>query len=57
MAKRRPKEEKKQKRIRVNMRLPYELADWTKEDAEARNTTLTQVVVDTLTDLKAENTV
>lgn len=55
------KKEKKAKkdraRIRVNMRLPNDLIEWVKEYAEARNTTLTQVVVDELTDLRAEEVV
>ena len=58
MSKRDPKKPKKKDkaRIRVNMRLPYDLIEWAREYAEARNTTLTQVVVDKLTDLQAENT-
>lgn len=50
------KEEREKKRIRVNMRLPPDLVEWAKEYAEARNTTLTQVVVNELTNLQAENT-
>ena len=54
MSKKRQKEEKEQKRIRVNMRLPSDLVEWVKEFADARNTNFTQVVADKLTELKAE---
>ena len=58
MATKKEKKAKKDKsRIRVNMRLPHDLIEWAKEYAEARNTTLTQVVVDELTNLQAENVV
>lgn len=55
MAKKDKKVKKDKARIRVNMRLPSELIEWAKEYAEARNTTLTQIVVDELTNLQAEN--
>ena len=57
MATKKEKSQKKREkaRIRVNMRLPSELIEWAKEYAEARNTTLTQIVVDELTNLQAEN--
>jgi predicted DNA binding CopG/RHH family protein len=51
------KETEEQRRIRVNMRLPSELVEWAKEYADSRNTTFTQVVVDKLTDLQAEESV
>lgn len=54
---RKPKKEEKEKRVRVNLRLPPDLVEWTKEYADAKNTTLTQVVVDKLTDLQAEEAV
>lgn len=56
-SKKKEKEMEEQKRIRVNMRLPSELVEWAKEYADSKNTTFTQVVVDKLTDLQAEEAV
>jgi hypothetical protein len=56
-AKKKEKEAEEQRRIRVNMRLPSELVEWAKGYADSRNTTFTQVVVDKLTDLQAEEAV
>jgi hypothetical protein len=54
--KKKPEERRKSRRVRVNMRLPDALVVWVREYAECRNTTVTQVVVDRLTELQAENT-
>lgn len=45
---------KPQKRKRVNMRIPAVLLDWAKEHAQAKNTSVTQIVVDHLTALKEQ---
>ena len=42
----------KRQRQRVNMRLPTDLFMWAKDFASTENTSVTQVVVDLLTDLK-----
>lgn len=55
MRKKRQKEEK-EKRVRVNLRLPSELVEWAKEYAEDRHMTLTQVFVEKLVELHAEDT-
>jgi hypothetical protein len=52
-SKQKAKKERKPK-VRVNIRIPSYLVDWAKDYAKARNTTFTQVVVDRLTDLQAE---
>lgn len=57
MASRRQKpKDEKEKRVRVNLRLPPELVEWAKEYAEDRHMTLTQVFVQKLVELHAEDT-
>jgi hypothetical protein len=46
--------EKKLKRARVNMRIPASLLKWAKVWAKKRNTTLTQTIIDFLTDKRDE---
>lgn len=41
------------KRTRVNIRVPKDLLAWAKKHAAKMNTTLTQVVIDHLTQLKS----
>lgn len=46
------KAKSKPKRQRVNMRIPMDLLVWAKDFASTKNTSVTQIVVDHLTDLK-----
>ena len=43
---------KKTKRLRVNIRMPSPLLNWAKQYAADSNRTFTQLVVDSLTDIK-----
>lgn len=42
----------KPKRVRKNLRLPDDLVVWAESFAQSKNKTLTQLVIDCLTDLK-----
>lgn len=41
-------------RARLNMRIPEPLLKWAKKYVNGRNTTVTQLIIDHLTDLKGE---
>ncbi len=41
-------------RRRINIRIPAALLDWVRLYANRKNTTVTQVIVNSLTDLKEE---
>jgi predicted HicB family RNase H-like nuclease len=43
------------RRTRLNMRIPADLVVWAKRHAAAKNKSLTQLVVDHLTNLKEKN--
>jgi hypothetical protein len=49
-----PKKIRRPKRARINMRIPAELLAWAKDYALLRNTTVTQVIINHLTELKEE---
>lgn len=49
-----PKKTKRPKRARVNMRIPTDLLSWAKDYAGSKNTTVTQVIINHLTELKEE---
>lgn len=50
----RPKKTPKGRRTRINMRVPSELVLWAKKYAKTKHMTFTQVIVQLLTDLQAE---
>lgn len=41
-------------RARLNMRIPEPLLKWAKKYVDERNTTVTQLIIDHLTELKAQ---
>lgn len=46
----------KLRRKRKNFRIPSDLADWAEQYASDRNTSMTQLIVDYLTDLRDRET-
>lgn len=50
-------EPEKPERVRVNMRMPSELAEWIRSYAGKKNSTFTQVIVDELTKLQSRESV
>lgn len=41
-------------RKRKNFRIPADLADWAEQHAASKNTTMTQLIIDFLTDLHSK---
>lgn len=55
MAKRKPKIDPNEKK-RKNFRLPLDLTIWAEKYAKSKNTNLTQLIVDQLTELREQET-